>query len=230
MHESAYEFLEESDFGDRDAAEIARIKQNAQFGKFSLTHAVRPALHFSPEEGFSCIYLDRKPAIIASVTREALGDILKKAIALFPDSMGILLGETSPSYDDPLIHGTGLVDRVLVESVLEDDEMLEFLLNDGRTGIHFYDSQKTSRTQLILDEDKLLVFQGASQQFRQLLERGGIRQKQNMLTINRMTHWHLCTAEHDEKFALAKQTLNLIDVDLDDDDEQEDWEQSLDDD
>lgn len=227
MSESSYEFLEESNFDGRDPAEIERIKNNARFDKFTLTNAIRPGLHFTPEEGFSCIYVDRKPGIIASVTRDKLGDLLKQCITVLPDSVGILLSHTVPGHDDPRTNGTGLVDRSILESALEDDDILDFLMNDGRTSLTVYDSDETGKTQLIFDEDKLLIFQGALKKFGQLLEGQGVVRKQNMVTIDRMAHWHLSTAEHNEKFEQVSQVLNLIDADYDDDDEPEDWEESL---
>jgi hypothetical protein len=177
-----------------------------RYGDFVLTGAVRPgpSLPVVPVEGYRCeFYRDQSagtqiPVLIAAVSSEKLFDCFLDLLRPLGEVVDVVLETSHQSHRGvhrDLVRES--IDLPVLMSWFCDFE--ELLLRDGCTGTAILSSQGPLEVQF--DEHKLLiVYAHDLEPFVEVLERYGVRCRDDLKLITEGEHVHSTEPHHEEEF------------------------------
>ena len=202
-------------FSNVNHQDLAAHLEVNQYGQFSLTDAVRPAmdLKIQPCQGYRHdVYVDEEtgakvPVIMASASREILFPLFMDLVSKLGPVVDVVL-ETSHSSDNGA--HTDMyrehIDAPVLTSSLWNYEQL--LTNDGCTGIAVLNPRTPQEVQF--DEHKLLIIYGSPlEQFEYVLESRGVTCKPNMQFITEAEHVHSSSEAFEIEFGQLRTDLGL---------------------
>jgi hypothetical protein len=188
-----------------DQATLDAHLARSQYGRFTLTDAVRPGwqLDVVPQAGYRHdAYVDpatgsRLPALVAAVSSEDLFATFLELLEPLGDSCDVVLEsshENASGHRDFTREG---IERLVLESVLWDYE--DLILNDGCTGIAVMHPELSLEVQL--DEHKLLVVYAPSRiPFERILRSRGLNRDDKLRLISQGEHMHTSSGRHARRF------------------------------
>lgn len=186
---------------------LARHLSVKQYGRFTLTEAVRPALEVPvrPREGYKVeVYRDRHhnvrmPMLCAAVSAERLFDVFLDLLKPLGETVHVVL-ESSHADDWNLGHTDRErrhVDTPVLASHFCDYE--DLLLNDGCTGVAVLAAKRPIEVQF--DEHKQFVIYAANMRpFQRILKAHGVKQRPMLRLMSEAEHLHHTTDEYAEQF------------------------------
>ncbi|TSC59124.1 MAG: hypothetical protein Greene041619_146 [Candidatus Peregrinibacteria bacterium Greene0416_19] len=183
-----------------------------QYGKFTLTEAVRPSLDLQviPQEGFRFdSYKDDRsrkeiPLLVAAVSREKLFDVFMRVTEEICRDAPLVDVVLETSHDSNGSAHMDLrseeMDPVVARSKLWD--FADILMDDGCTGIAVIPHISPVR-ELQFDEHKLLIVYGQREtlnQARKVLEDEGVAENPGLKVITDGEHLHSTSPEFNQRF------------------------------
>ena len=190
-------------------AHLARF----QYGRFTLTEAVRPGwrLDIVPQAGYRHdSYLDpatgsRLPALVAAVSAERLFETFVRLLEPLGDTLDVVLESTHDGRQGRIEHRREGIERLVLESVLWEFE--DLLLHDGCTAIAVMHADLPLEVQF--DEHKLLViYAQARQPFERILRDEGLTRDDRLRFISQGEHMHASSGRHARRFDELAGRLN----------------------
>jgi hypothetical protein len=189
-----------------NSAQLAAHLQVDRYGDFTLTDAIRPALHLPvvPHEGFRLdVFRDPEahlqvPVLAAAVSRERLFDLFLDLLKPLGNTVDVVL-ETS-HHTDGSTHRDLFrehIDLPVLMSHFCDFE--DLLMNDGCTGVAVMSTTEPLEVQF--DEHKLLVVYGQDlEPFERIFYQHGIPRHDGLKLITEGEHMHSTQPHHEEVF------------------------------
>ena len=215
FHENA-PALAHNSFEHASEADLEAHLSVAQYGEFSLTEAIRPALDLKvvPQQGYRHdSYQDEQtkstvPVLMASVSSEHLFDVFMDLLDPLGNEVDVVL---ESSHDRDRKGHVDLyrecIDVPVLKSMLWDFE--EMLTNDGCTGLAVLNPHVPLEVQF--DEHKLLIVYGADlTPFERVLEEHGIYCEDQLRFITEAEHVH---SSNDEYVGLFDRLQNRLGMD-----------------
>lgn len=189
-----------------NADSLAAHLQVKNYGDFTLTDAIRPAIEVPvrPRQGYRIqVFRDRSaklrmPMLAAAVSAEHLFETFIALLEPLGDEVHVVLesshGSPTDKHQD---FRRDHIDRPVLSSYLYDFENL--LLNDGCTGIAVLSAAGPMEVQF--DEHKLLyVYARDLQPFRKVLRSMGVRRRKVLPLISEAEHLHHSCDEYEDEF------------------------------
>jgi hypothetical protein len=193
--------------------------QVAQYGDFTLTEAIRPALQvpIQPREGFRIeIFRDRKaklklPMLSAAVSAERIFDTFLGLIEQVGDVVHVVVESShGRGADDHRDYRRDEIDMPVLASHFCDFENL--LVNDGCTGVAVMAEGVPIEVQF--DEHKLFhVYAPDLKPFRRVLRKMGVERRKVLPLISEAEHLHHTNEDHAESFRQMCLRLGVGDFD-----------------
>ncbi len=201
--------------GDRISSHL----QRTQYGDFTLTEAVRPALDVPvrPRQGYRIhIYLDRErkfrlPMLTASVSAELLFDTFLTLLEPLGETLHVVLESSHGQHGDDRreIRRNGIDAPVLLSHFCDFEDLL---LNDGCTGVSVLSSKRPIEVQF--DEHKLFTIYAPNlKPFQRVLRSMGVRKRRLLPLITEAEHLHHSTDARADEFDQLACRLGVADFD-----------------
>lgn len=179
-----------------NADPLAAHLQVRNYGNFTLTDAIRPALDVPvrPRQGYRIqVYRDRAarlrlPMLAAAVSAECLFDTFIALLEPLGDVVHVVLESSHGSRTDRhQDYRRNHIDRPVLASHFYEFE--DLLLNDGCTGVAVLSAAGPVEVQF--DEHKLLyVYARNLKPFRRVLRAAGVRRRKVLPLISEAEHLH----------------------------------------
>jgi hypothetical protein len=191
----------------------------AQYGDFTLTDAIRPALEvpIKPREGYRIeIFRDRKarlklPMLSAAVSAERIFDTLLGLIEQVGEVVHVVVESShGRGADDHRDLRRDEIDLPVLASHFCDFENL--LVNDGCTGVAVMADGVPVEVQF--DEHKLFhIYAPDLKPFRRVLKKMGVQRRKVLPLISEAEHLHHTSEDHAEAFRQMCLRLGVGDFD-----------------
>jgi hypothetical protein len=188
-----------------DDATLAAHLARRQYGRFTLTDAVRPGwqLDVVPQAGYRYdSWVDprgggRLSALAAAISSEDLFETFIELLEPLGDTVDIVIESSHEEATGRVERTREGIERLVLESLLWDFE--DLLLNDGCTGIAVLHPERSLEVQL--DEHKLLVIYAESRlPFERLLRGRGLVRDDRMKFISQGEHLHTSHTRYARRF------------------------------
>jgi hypothetical protein len=188
-----------------DDATLAAHLARRQYGRFTLTDAVRPGwqLDVVPQAGYRYdSWVDphgagRLSALAAAVSSEDLFETFIELLEPLGDTVDIVIESSHEEAAGRVERTREGIERLVLESLLWDFE--DLLLNDGCTGIAVLHPERSLEVQL--DEHKLFVIYAESRlPFERLLRGRGLIRDDRMKFISQGEHLHTSHTRYARRF------------------------------
>jgi len=196
---------------------LARHLSVKQYGRFTLTEAVRPSLDvpIRPRQGYKIeVYRDRRhnirmPMLCAAVSAEKLFDVFLDLLKPLGETAHVVL-ESSHGDDD---FRSGHIDRerrhvdtpVLASHFCDYEDLL---LNDGCTGVAVLAGRRPMEVQF--DEHKQFTIYAANvRPFQRILKAHGIKQRPTLKLLSEAEHLHHTSDDYADQFEQLAMRLGV---------------------